>query len=525
MKTNKNFWCKLMMLVLAVALMAVCVVACGDDGETKETQGATDAATGAPAADTDAVTGETQAPAVDTNAVTGETEAPAVDTDAVTGETEAPAVDTDATVGETDAPATEAPATEAPATEEPATQEPATEAPPIKEQLGLNINKSDLSDIMQPIFSGTTSLKETVMFLDKGDVKSLLYPIKSVVSVTSYDGSKTYVEGTDYAVVDGKLKVLEGSSIPCITSARYYNHQGSLINTKNPATGQMVPTFWGESQVKVWQVSVTYTHDDNWGDYAQESQLEVYQNFIKKLQAGEDVTVFFYGDSITWGACASFYENTAPKQGSYSLLFVQALADLFDYTVKYVNTGLADSMACATVPAQDYVAGTRGTITYVNTAIGGWTSVDGVNKFDKFVKAPVEQYGCDLFVLAFGMNDGASAASTVSNNMKKMANELWEIQPNASVVFMATMVPHNNSNWDHEPIKGQQAQLIRTASNLRKDGKDVAVACMTSVSQAILKHKTFNDYSGNNINHPNDWFYRVYAQTLLQTVIGYENMN
>ena len=48
---------------------------------------------------------------------------------------------------------------------------------------------------------------------------------------------------------------------------------------------------------------------------------------------------------------------------------------------------------------------------------------------------------------------------------------------------------------------------------------------MTSVSQAILKHKDFHDYSGNNINHPNDYFVRVYAQTLLQTVVGYENMN
>jgi hypothetical protein len=36
---------------------------------------------------------------------------------------------------------------------------------------------------------------------------------------------------------------------------------------------------------------------------------------------------------------------------------------------------------------------------------------------------------------------------------------------------------------------------------------------------------SLRDESGNNINHPNDWFYRVYAQTLLQTLIGYENMN
>jgi hypothetical protein len=48
---------------------------------------------------------------------------------------------------------------------------------------------------------------------------------------------------------------------------------------------------------------------------------------------------------------------------------------------------------------------------------------------------------------------------------------------------------------------------------------------VTSVSKAILERKDFQDTTGNNINHPNDYFYRMYAQTLLQTLIGYENMN
>lgn len=45
------------------------------------------------------------------------------------------------------------------------------------------------------------------------------------------------------------------------------------------------------------------------------------------------------------------------------------------------------------------------------------------------------------------------------------------------------------------------------------------------IVDAMLEHKEFCDYSGNNINHPNDFFVRIYAQTLLRTLIGYENMN
>ena len=407
--------------------------------------------------------------------------------------------------------------TEEVTTEEITTEEETTVSLP--EQLGLNVKAEDLKDVMQNIFGGTQSLKETVMFLDKGDVKSLLFPIKEIVSVTSYDGKKVYEEGKDYVVEDGKLKITADSSIKVITSEKYYNHAGSIIMMNGK------PMFWGESQVKQWQISVTYTHDAPWEDYVQESQLEVYQDFVKKLIAGEDVTVFFHGDSITWGACSTFAENVQPKQGAYSMLFVEALADLFDYTVTYVNTGLVASMPCHTVPTQNYVAGERGTITYVNTAIGGWGSADGVKNLDKFIKEPIQKYGCDLFVLGYGMNDGGLAATATKTNVKKIIEGVLEVKPEASIMIVSTMTPHSGSNWDHAPIKQQEKQLLSLSKNFRNDGTPCAVACVHSVSVAVQKHKTFNDYSGNNINHPNDWFYRVYAQTLLQTLIGYENMN
>ena len=416
---------------------------------------------------------------------------------------------------------TEEATTEEATTEEATTEEETTEAPtepPVADQIGLNVKDEDMVEAMQNIFGGTTSVKETVMFLDKGDVKSLLFPIKEIVSVTSYDGKKVYEEGKDFVVEDGKLKITADSSIKVITSDKYYNHPGSLIQMNGK------PMFWGESQVKQWQISVTYTHDAAWEGYVQENQLEIYKNFVKKLVDGEDVTVFFYGDSITWGACSTFAEGVQPKQGAYSMLFTEALADLFGYKVKYVNTGLQAAMPCHPVPATEYGTGDRGTITYVNTAIGGWNSNDGVSNYDKFVKEQVEKYGCDLFVLGYGMNDGGMAATQTKANTKKMIDAMYELKPEVSVMIVSTMTPHTGSNWDHVAIQQQEKQLLSLAKTYVKDGKAVAVACVHSVSKAVQEHKTFNDYSGNNINHPNDWFYRVYAQTLLQTLIGYENM-
>ena len=107
-----------------------------------------------------------------------------------------------ATEAATDAP-TE-PVTDTPATTEEITTEEETTLS-IQDQLGLDVKDEDLKDIMQNIFGGTLSKNETVMFLEKGDVKSLLFPIKEIVSVTSYDGSKVYEEGVDYVVEDGDV--------------------------------------------------------------------------------------------------------------------------------------------------------------------------------------------------------------------------------------------------------------------------------------------------------------------------------
>ncbi|MBR6782628.1 MAG: SGNH/GDSL hydrolase family protein [Clostridia bacterium] len=396
--------------------------------------------------------------------------------------------------------------------EEPETNEPTD---------GLHVKQDDLKEIMQSVFGGTVSLKETVMFIDKNTTKDLLFPINSVVSVTSYDGKITYLEGRDYVIENGQLKITANSTMPCITSATYYNHSDSMIQKDGKNL------YWGEGQMKQWQVSVTYTHAEGWGGFEQESQLEVYEDFVQKLINGEDVTVMFYGDSITWGACSTYTETVQPKQGAYSMLFTEALADLFGYRVKYINTGLSvpGAMACHTVPTTDYVAGDRGTITYINTAIGGWTSNDGVNNFNQHIKAQVNTYGCDLLVLAFGMNDGGYAPSETKANDKTIIDNLFALTPDAAVMIVSTMTPHTGSNWDSNNIKNQETQLLDLAATYRSSGKAVAVAQVNSVSKAVQERKTFNDYAGNNINHPNDWFYRVYAQTLLQTLIGYENMD
>lgn len=203
------------------------------------------------------------------------------------------------------------------------------------------------------------------------------------------------------------------------------------------------------------------------------------------------------------------------------MLFTEALADLFRYNVTYVGAGLTGT---SQVPSGYTVEDARGTITYINPAVGGWNTQNGLDNYDTYVKPFIEQYGCDLFVLAFGMND-AGGDRSVATTQKKILQKVLEQSTEASLLVVSTMVPNPDATngWYGSQVN-QEKYLESMVSNLQKDGVSCAVACMGSTSRAILKHKNFRDYTGNNINHPNDFFCRVYAQCLLQTLIGYENM-
>ncbi len=384
-----------------------------------------------------------------------------------------------------------------------------------------DVSMSDLSDIMQPIFRGNTVKNETVMFLDKGDTKKLLYPIDSIVSVTNYMGTVTYREGIDYVLEDGMLKVTKNSAIPCITRARYLDVADPTLQTW--FEGELHNTYWGEGRLMTdWQVCVTYTHSEEWGGFTQNCEAQTYEKLLRKLQAGEDVTIIFYGDSDSYGACSSYMSGHAPYQPSFAMLTTYALADLFDYTVHHVR--LAERTDTAPIPSEDYVAGTRGTITYVNSSVGGWGTRDGANNLNTHVKPYIEEYGCDLLIIALGGNDATMPARSAANNVSMIIKRVLPMAPDTSFLILATTMPNPDSVGWFVKQDLQEAEFILMAEEYEGKGIPCAVACMTSVSLAVMERKDYRDITGNNINHPNDFTSRLYAQTMIQALIGYENM-
>lgn len=392
----------------------------------------------------------------------------------------------------------------------------------------VNIGVYDMYDLetyMMPVWDGRVVHNETVMFLGMDDKATLLYDADEIISVRSYDLKTEYQQGIDYDYADGKLVLLEGTSIPCIAESEYYttNAKYSALmtkgNTEADATGTY--TYWGEGDTMTkWQVAVTYKHSQFWDGYSVECFADRYQDLVQKLQNGEDVSFVFYGDSITYGANASSMVGVEPNMPTWPVMFTQYIAKQYRYTVRYVK----DEFATAPVPTEDTVYGTNGTITYYNPSVGGWSVEQGYQNVENYVNTAIDKYACDLFAVAFGMNNAGLSAGKFVQYTEGIIKRVQTHTPNTGIVMVSTMVPNPEATNGWYGNQDQfEAEMITSADAYNDNGTSCSVACMTSMSKSVLEHKRFRDYTGNNINHPNDFMARMYAQVMFQTVFGYEN--
>ncbi len=437
--------------------------------------------------------------------------------------------------------------TSEPETSEPETSEPETTIPEVtteseSETMEQNnsasvgvYEKYDLDVYMSPIWEDRIVHNETVMFVGKDDKVPLLYTPEKIISVRSYDLSTEYTEGVDYALEDGKLVLLEGTRIPYCPTDTYYSVHNNKPYLSTMYNGKVTQTMFGEGDTMCrWQFAVTYKHTGEWNGPDLKSYEDRFTGFIEKLEKGEDVTVFFFGDSITTGANASSTVGVGPHTPIWPVMVTQYMAKQYGYTVKYVNSQSDPNLhqkPGGGGARQDSVYGTRGTITYINTAVGGWPAQYGITYHEAYIKSYVEKYGCDLFILAMGMNNGGSTANEVCNWLKQTVDLTVACAPETDVLLVSTMIPNPEAvrnpadeyfcNGNQPTFEAEMLILAEALNN--KLGVDCAVAPMTSLSKYIHSQKRFRDTTGNNVNHPSDFVVRAYAQCIFQTVFGYQN--
>lgn len=336
-----------------------------------------------------------------------------------------------------------------------------------------------LHDCMAPFWTGDTMINESVIMVANGTELPkvrLLFPAIKILSVKNTALNKEYKEGVDWTYEKEFLRLLPSSSAPSMTLDQLYPKEKKEGWTFPKVGGGFVR--WREGHYfHDRQLCVTYTHEKNlWEGPVPKYADETLPHTLRILKAGETVKIVLYGDSITAGGNASGFSKVSPNMPPFGELFVEHLR---------------------TVYASEIVV--------KNTAVGGKTSTWGVGT----VHALATLENPDLVILAFGMNDGTGNMTPVNfqKNIRTMMNDVKQSNPLTEFILVAPTLANPESFF--------AKQQVHYAPKLKElAGPGVAVVDMAAVHQVLLKRKSFRDMTGNNINHPNDFLHRWYAQQI-----------
>jgi hypothetical protein len=114
----------------------------------------------------------------------------------------------------------------------------------------------------------------------------------------------------------------------------------------------------------------------------------------------------------------------------------------------------------------------------------------------------------DLVILAFSMNHDEPAPA-FGSVMRQLRNAIQTADPQADIVLVACMT----ANPRIRPME----RYVGYRDALRNlELPNVVLADVTAPWLELLNRKPFSDLSGNNVNHPNDFVHRLYAQVICQ---------
>lgn len=353
-----------------------------------------------------------------------------------------------------------------------------------------NYKKYNIGTWIQPIWAGDTVYNETVMFVPNAQTKEiepapLLYTPDKILSVRSFDLTKEYKEGVDYVVENGRIKLTDRTRIPVWKYDDYYCKSVSQFDLPSiSAPGRHLKYGAGATFQKT-QVCVSYTHKGSWTGPVPAYQGGKLPKTIQMLSQKKPVSIVYNGDSITVGAESSKWNNIAPFAPIWSQMVTEEIKAVYG-----------------------------GPITETNTAVGGMDSKWGLEN----VQENINKYNPDLVFLGFGMNDGTQGVKPAQfqSNIEETIKAVRAKHPNCEFVLVSTTLPNPDVSGPWTQYQPEYQAVLETIAS-RMSG--VAVAKMTDMHQFLLTKKRYWDMTGNNINHPNDFLARVYAQVAAQALI------
>lgn len=343
----------------------------------------------------------------------------------------------------------------------------------------------DCREFTFPVWKGNRVLNES--FLPRTREIKLLYRADRIERVTNLSGTRVFTEGRDYVLKDGGLHIPEGSDIHVMSDSEYAPPSAeakthSEAGFKCTLGGYLM---FGEGHFfHDLEYAVTYTHSENWTGFVPAPSDKKLPLTKSRIRTGTPFVFGFLGDSIGQGANASGLTGAEPFTPIWPEMVCQRLSLEMGAEVKCVNASL-----------------------------GGMNSDWG----KKVVTEKFADTVPDVLLIEFGMNDatGGTDRNVFIGNCREIADSIRKLNPECELIFVSTTLPNPLSFFlrDHETHEPLLANLSE------EFGECAELVPMTSLHKCLLEKKNYWDMTGNNINHPNDFLVRVYAQAIL-AVLG-----
>lgn len=355
----------------------------------------------------------------------------------------------------------------------------------------LDCSEYDVEKYTVPFWEGNIVYNECVfpIYSPNATIEpfSLMYNATEIVSVKSFDLKKTYVEGKDYILQDGKLVVIPQGDIN-VSGYTFIHREGIpeempdylFVNSKRDGT----EFFSNDTDILRRSIVVTYIHNDSW-NYNIESNSKALKNTIKRLKKKKATTIVVTGDSISLGRGSSKDSEIAPYADGYVDMVGKALKS------KYNNDK----------------------INIINSSVGGSTSAFTEEQLYEDVIA----HKPSLVIIAYGMNDGMfdDKYPDYADNINKRIAYIRKKLPKCEILLVTSFIPNRNI-FSEERYKESAESLYKIADNW----KNVSVCDPQAIQSYLMneKDKDFLCFMMDNMAHPNDYGLRIIAQSVLDVL-------
>ena len=349
---------------------------------------------------------------------------------------------------------------------------------------------------LKPVWENGLIFRETFAMVREDGIcrAAFLYRPDEIICVESYDGTRVYEEGKDYIVIDGYLVRTESSSIVCTEWEHFYHRTEeeakiALANNHIPLNFGPLATTDGRYLnlspianapfVTDYQIAVTYKTSEMWKGEVPQSAEEKLPKTFAKLKGREELRVVLFGDSISYGFDCSGISNLPPYQPVWNQILKKGLEDHYSASVQMINpsaSGMDTDWAIA--HAEELIA----------------------------------PHQPDLIILGYGMNDRCTG-SEYAEKTKKLRQVLKDACPGAEFILIATSLPNELVHTPPFYFDAYQREHAKYLKTLEETG--TAIADIQGVQKIIEERKRYIDFTGNNLNHPNDYLARIYAQVIM----------